>query len=375
MGIFTLLMIASMGIYFDEDTFASVGVGFLILIIAVYIIPLFLHMKTLSVADFLKGIVYLLFMTPTYINIMAVYAVSNIHDVSWGSRPAGAVSSAVSKKEANMSAEYQDFRSRFLIIWIVANNAAGFIVVVLSRGDQNFYLFLIGAVLFTTIGIKFFFSVLHVLMSMYSDWALGSFMKKSEKKGKEYKIKEYNSPEYQRLLKEFTPFEYRRQATTRVKAVVDKAGENKQIMLEENLLQKAVSKLREPPKNGPRLISANKSAAKDKNENGGIPKINNLTNIKPSSNNYSEESKNEDSKQEISVLSDSDAIKEDTFEEIPDSEGDRQINAPDKRQVLVNSLTNTESERSKPSPRTKPDLRVRGYSSDGNSLFLNPYRK
>lgn len=231
MGIFTLLMIASIGIYFDEDTFASVGVGFILLIIAVYIVPLFLHMKTLSVADFLKGIVYLLFMTPTYINIMSVYAVSNIHDVSWGSRPAGAVSSAVSQKEANMTAEYQDFRSKFLIIWIVANNAVGFVVVILSRDDQNLYLFAIGAVLFTTIGIKFFFSVLHVLKSMYLDWSLGVFMKNSDKKGKKYEVEKYNSSEYKRLLKEFTPFEYRMQPVTGGNVVIDKVSDNNKILV------------------------------------------------------------------------------------------------------------------------------------------------
>jgi len=161
MGIFTLLMVASMALYFNDGASATLGVVFIIILVGVYILPLFLNLKSVKCNDFLKGIVYVLFMSPTYINVMSVYAVSNIHDVSWGSRPVGTETSSQSNKENKMAEEYQDFRSKFLIIWILLNNLAGFSVVVLSRSDSKFYLLIIGGILMGIILLKFLFSICH----------------------------------------------------------------------------------------------------------------------------------------------------------------------------------------------------------------------
>jgi hypothetical protein len=38
---------------------------------------------------FLKGIVAILFLGPTYVNVFSIFSITNIHDVSWGSRPDG----------------------------------------------------------------------------------------------------------------------------------------------------------------------------------------------------------------------------------------------------------------------------------------------
>jgi hypothetical protein len=359
-------MIASIGIYFDEDTFASFGVIFLLAIIALYIVPLFLHLKTLKAVDFLKGIVYLVFMTPTYINIMAVYAVSNIHDVSWGSRPVGTTSNAISKKEANMSAEYQDFRSRFLIVWILLNNAVGFLVVVLSRSSQNVFLFLIGTVLFTTIGIKFVFSVLHVLKAMYLDWALSSFLSKSNKKGRNYEVKKYNDPEQHKLLKDFPHFEYQKQAVTKVKAVVDKDDENNQIMFEQNLFQKATKEINEPSHPAPKDNLSNKLISNNSITYEELPMINYLTESRKPSYYNSEERY----KKDLSLSERSNNIKEDLYKDTSDSEEGKQAPIPAKNKTFPDNksdtMSNSEFENSVASQKIEPDnLKIRGYSSDG----------
>lgn len=56
---------------------------------AVFILPILLRPL-----DFLKnfghymiGLLSYLFMMPTFINVMQIYAMSNLHDISWGNRP------------------------------------------------------------------------------------------------------------------------------------------------------------------------------------------------------------------------------------------------------------------------------------------------
>ena len=117
MGIFTLLMVVSMGWFYDEANFASYGVIFLGVIVSAYLIPFILHFRSLKVTDFLRGVVYMFFMTPTYINIISIYAISNIHYVSWGSRPVEANSNKESARDADMANSYKNFRAKFLVIW------------------------------------------------------------------------------------------------------------------------------------------------------------------------------------------------------------------------------------------------------------------
>ena len=83
-----------------------------------YFIPLVLNLSKLRAGDFIKGVLFSLFLSPTYVNIFTIYAISNIHDVSWGSRPATndpVSKSAEKKKEEN----YKNFRANFLVFWII----------------------------------------------------------------------------------------------------------------------------------------------------------------------------------------------------------------------------------------------------------------
>jgi hypothetical protein len=44
------------------------------------------------------------FFAPTFINIVSIYSVSNIHDVTWGSRPSGTEKKVNSKRDKEMVA-------------------------------------------------------------------------------------------------------------------------------------------------------------------------------------------------------------------------------------------------------------------------------
>lgn len=132
-----------------EETKSSLSVIFLSVYVLSYVIPLIMNINKLKVVDFLKGVVYSIFMAPTYINIFTIFAISNIHDISWGSRPT--VSQAVAAQvEKEKSIKYRNFRSNFLIFWLLLNMAVGYIIVYISRNGQVVIMLFFGSIL--TIG-------------------------------------------------------------------------------------------------------------------------------------------------------------------------------------------------------------------------------
>jgi cellulose synthase/poly-beta-1,6-N-acetylglucosamine synthase-like glycosyltransferase len=169
MGAFTILMIVSMVYYYFESDVASKSVYFFIVIAASYLVPLICNFRSLRLTDSIRGIVYVIFMSPTYININSIYAISNIHDVSWGSRE------TVSDKNANLSKQkmkdddYQSYRAKFLITWILLNNLVAFAVVLISRNEGMYYLLVIGGLLMIIVGIKIVLSILHHLMAFWDE--------------------------------------------------------------------------------------------------------------------------------------------------------------------------------------------------------------
>jgi len=56
----------------------------------VFLIPIIMRPLDflMNVRNYLLGLFSYLFMMPTFINIMQIYAMCNLHDISWGNRPA-----------------------------------------------------------------------------------------------------------------------------------------------------------------------------------------------------------------------------------------------------------------------------------------------
>ena len=55
----------------------------------VYILPMILRITDFgkNFARYTVGLIVYLFLMPTFINIMQIYAMCNLHDISWGNRP------------------------------------------------------------------------------------------------------------------------------------------------------------------------------------------------------------------------------------------------------------------------------------------------
>ena len=98
-----------------------------------------------AIENFMKyliGLFAYLFMMPTFTNVMQIYAFCNLHDISWGNRPATSQGveavSANKKKQDELRLEYQVYRSNFVYLWIVANiGYMVFSVVLTSKRDPR----------------------------------------------------------------------------------------------------------------------------------------------------------------------------------------------------------------------------------------------
>ena len=105
-------------------------------------------------------------MTPTYINILSIYAISNIHNITWGSRPEVKDKKSESKFnmiEKKLEIDYKNFRSNFLIFWLVLNLLIGNSVTYISRENNEFIILCLAYFIFAIIAFKIFFSSLYTV--------------------------------------------------------------------------------------------------------------------------------------------------------------------------------------------------------------------
>ena len=72
-----------------EERYISILVCSGVVMCAVYLIPIILRPLDflMNLRVYLIGLVSYMFMMPTFINVMQVYAMCNLHDISWGNRP------------------------------------------------------------------------------------------------------------------------------------------------------------------------------------------------------------------------------------------------------------------------------------------------
>jgi chitin synthase len=170
MGAFTILMVVCAAFYAFDDDQNAYAVLLLLIFMASYAVPLLLNFAHLKVADFIKGVVYGIYLSPTYTNIFTIFAISNIHDVSWGSRPgsntmdknkASKLKAAAAKKDEM----YKNYRANFLVIWLSVNIAVGGVVTYASRNGQQDFIFYLGAFLSGVIAVKLICSTIHKVVT------------------------------------------------------------------------------------------------------------------------------------------------------------------------------------------------------------------
>lgn len=157
MGLFTLVMVASSTSYALKEDIQSISVISFIAFLLSYLLPLMFNIRKLAFCDFLKGLVYVTYLSPTYVNIFTIYSISNIHDVTWGSRPTTDDSNATEKKTEKLkNLLYKNFRAQFMIFWAIMNLAVGYGIIYLNQNNEAelllyFAVFLLGVMIFKII--------------------------------------------------------------------------------------------------------------------------------------------------------------------------------------------------------------------------------
>ena len=61
---------------------------------------------------------------PMFTNVFQIYAMCNMHDVSWGNRPSSTGTEAFTgdrNNQAKLEGDYKVFRTNFVLFWLIAN--------------------------------------------------------------------------------------------------------------------------------------------------------------------------------------------------------------------------------------------------------------
>lgn len=79
-------------------------------------------------SSYVLGLITYILLMPTFTSIFQIYGMCNLHDISWGNRPAVVPGAAGTnqitenaKKAAELKNEYMQFRICFLFFWILCN--------------------------------------------------------------------------------------------------------------------------------------------------------------------------------------------------------------------------------------------------------------
>lgn len=79
----------------------------------------------------------MIFLMPLYVNIVMIYSICNIQDVSWGNR-------ATENKNATDSREsLEQYRAIALVLWICINTGYGYGTLYLEKQGMDIYLIVI----------------------------------------------------------------------------------------------------------------------------------------------------------------------------------------------------------------------------------------
>lgn len=114
MGIFGIFFLVMSVIYGSVGGVSQLLIFLIASFTVAYIIPLCLNYRKLKFLDTIKGLIYSTYMVPTFVNILSIYAISNIQDISWTSNPnLNKVTKTELEKEREFA--YKNYRSKFLI--------------------------------------------------------------------------------------------------------------------------------------------------------------------------------------------------------------------------------------------------------------------
>lgn len=115
----------------------------------------------LSIATLIKYMFHYISAYPTFINVLNIYAVVNIHEVTWGSRP-----DLPTPDERKRSDEYEHHRTRWVILWVVSNVGYYALVMGTSKDTGMYYLYVTMAIITIIYTVKFVGSIIY----LFQEW-------------------------------------------------------------------------------------------------------------------------------------------------------------------------------------------------------------
>lgn len=101
-----------------------------VIILCAFFVPILLRPMDFikNIHRYIVGFCTYMVLLPTYTNTLQIYAMCNLHDISWGNRPttAGGATgqnqlTSDQQKQLKLKNEYMLFRVQFLLFWIVSN--------------------------------------------------------------------------------------------------------------------------------------------------------------------------------------------------------------------------------------------------------------
>ncbi|CAI2387308.1 unnamed protein product [Moneuplotes crassus] len=192
MGFFSFMMTivvlaVAMNLKLSEGVYIAIA-G----LVCTYLFPMVLNFSDLKLMDFIKGTIYIFFMIPTYINIMTIYSIANIHDVTWGSRGSSEGFKSESKRDRAQRIDYENFRFYCLLIWSACNAIFSRSIIYLSQENEQGSLSIIVTIFGALIVAKLVFSFIYQMHFKRIRSKLRKNIKKLTKEsGYKHKVGEY----------------------------------------------------------------------------------------------------------------------------------------------------------------------------------------
>lgn len=112
-------------------------------------------------------------------NIMTIFSICNIHDVSWGNRPT-TTNEKFKRIENKKGIMYRNYRANFLILWALVNIAVAAGLVNASRRGNVFVIFLLGCFLVFIMIFKIILSTMHIFKSHYENRKVNKFIRSKQ---------------------------------------------------------------------------------------------------------------------------------------------------------------------------------------------------
>lgn len=166
MGAFSVLSVVC-SILFALDGITSASVFVLMMVyFLVILMPLLCNWNYIKPCTFLTGTLACIYFAPTYINIIPIYAISNLHDVTWGSRPTvsdKSLQSQFAQREKNQETMYKNYRSNFLVRWCICNIVVAKVTVDASRNNHTWIIMTMAGFLALLIFFKLFCAIIYNL--------------------------------------------------------------------------------------------------------------------------------------------------------------------------------------------------------------------